>query len=599
MTRLKTDRDYYAKTCLKIRDKQANIIPLKYNAAQLKLVKIIEDWEKSEPNTSKRPTLYIIILKARQLGFSTATEAMFFQDLNFNSNMVAMIVSYDDDSAVNINDMSNRYYQYLPQVLKPQIRPARGKGLFFENPRFRPDLPEAPDNQPGLQSKFWIETARNINAGSSFTIHRLHISELAKWPSPEETMTSLMQAVPPYGAIVIVESTAKGIEYFYDLWQAATEGKNQYVPLFVNWLGHPEYNAKPSAKLLEDIKNGNLSEREKYIMKNFPEATPEKMQWRRNTIANKLNGSVDMFKQEYPTEPDDAFLTTGTPVFNLQKVKERKQQLEKAQRPFETYRITSDITPAGDPIKRTTRLIKDNLGPLRIYKMPVPGTPYVIGGDIAEGGADNATMQVLDNITGEQVAVWGAQRDTDEYAKQMYLLGHLYNEALLAVEVNFDTHPVKELARLGYNKQYRREVPDDISTKHQHKYGFKTTSATRPPIIDTLVSLVKETPELLNDIPTLDEMLYFIRNPARNWRPEAQQGKHDDYIMALAIAYHARAQQRMWTEAAVINYMTNVDIPPDLRKDLEEDPEALTHFLHELMEKGLISNVEEGEKIYG
>ena len=46
-----------------------------------------------------------------------------------------------------------------------------------------------------------------------------------------------------------------------------------------------------------------------------------------------------------------------------------------------------------------------------------------------------------------------------------------------------------------------------------------------------------------NDKETLEEMLVFVRN--EKGRPEAQEGCHDDLVMALAIAYYIRPQQDM------------------------------------------------------
>jgi hypothetical protein len=112
--------------------------------------------------------------------------------------------------------------------------------------------------------------------------------------------------------------------------------------------------------------------------------------------------------------------------------------------------------------------------------------------------------------------------------------------------MNFNSHPVKELQRLNYPRQYMREEEDTITHKLQRKYGFRTTTATRPPLIGNLVAVVREQPELINDLMTLEEMLTFVRN--EDGRPEAQQGKHDDCVMSLAIAHRAREQQSMVAE---------------------------------------------------
>jgi phage terminase large subunit len=150
---------------------------------------------------------------------------------------------------------------------------------------------------------------------------------------------------------------------------------------------------------------------------------------------------------------------------------------------------------------------------------------------------------VLDNITGKQVASLMHQFDEDHYAEQIYCLGKYFNNALIGLEVNFSTYPVKRLEQLGYKKMFYRETEDSYTHKVLQKYGFRTDKVTRPLIIANLVKIVREESELINDIPTLNEMLTFVRN--EKGKPEAQEGKHDDNIMGLAIAHYIRGQQEM------------------------------------------------------
>ena len=533
LKRLMQNRKLYFSKCLKIRDKESNIVAFTTNPSQEKLIAIVEAWEKKYPKKTERPTLYIIILKARQIGFSTATEAIFFHQLHFSFNKVAMVVSYDDDSASTINDMSQRFYNYLPQFLKPLSRPYRGKGLLMENPKFDPNKAISDRNNPGLQNKFFIETARNANAGSSYTINYLHLSEVAKWPgNPKETMTSILQAVPKNNSIVVVESTAKGYNYFKDLWDDAVAGRNDYIPLFVAWHEHAEYTMPYTGF--------ELTQEEKEL-KQLYNLSNDQLEWRRWCIKNKCSNDPEMFKQEYPGSPEEAFLSTGTPVFANEKVQRRIEQLRQRPKP-----IRGDVVYEYDEEKQlikddTIRFMENENGFLTIYKHPQYGRPYVLGGDIAEGGIDFSSGQVLDNVTGEQVAVWHGHSDTDIYAKQMYCLGKYYNDALIGIEMNFDTHPVKELQRLKYLKQYRREAIDNISKKIEQRFGWRTTQTTRPLIIANLVTIIRENIELINDIPTLQEMLSFIRND--EGRPEAAYGKHDDLVIGLAIAHQIRDQQ--------------------------------------------------------
>jgi phage terminase large subunit len=167
-------------------------------------------------------------------------------------------------------------------------------------------------------------------------------------------------------------------------------------------------------------------------------------------------------------------------------------------------------------------------------------TEYCIGGDTAGEGSDFFTGHVLNAKTGEQVAVLQHQFDADQYTRQMYCLGKYYHEALIGIEANFDSYPIMELQRLGYTKQFTRTAQDTYTGKTEKRYGFKTTSLTRPTIISKLIEIVREHCETINDKATLEELLTIIRN--EKGRIEAPQGGHDDMMMGLAIAHHIRDQ---------------------------------------------------------
>jgi hypothetical protein len=555
------DYRLYFKSCLKIRNKDAQIVPFETNEAQDRLLKIIEDWKASEPDESKRPTLYIIILKARQLGFSTATEGVFFHDLNFGFNKVAMIVSFDEDSAVTINDMSDRFYKYLPQPIKPKRRPSRGKGILFENPRFNDALPISKENDPGLQNKFLVETAKNLNAGSSYTINYLHISELAKWDKPEETMTSIMQSVPDFGAIVIVESTAKGMNYFQELWDNAERGNNNFVPLFVAWFENPRYRAKYTGF--------ELTEYEKQI-KEIYALDDDQLQWRRNTIKDKLNGDEQLFKQEYPCCPEESFLTTGTPVFNNEVVIQRIRHLEK--NPIGTR---GHLKYLGDDRKLT--FVPDESGFITVFKHPEKDRPYVSGNDVAQGveNGDYDASHMTDNVTLEQVAVLHGHMDVDLYAEELYKFGQYYNWALLGPEVNFNPGIVINLERLRYPKLYLRQDIHTISKDIKMVFGWLTGMANRNAIISDLVEFVRENIHLINHIPTLKEMLTFIRN--KQGRPEAMSGKNDDLVISLAITLAIRHQQ---TSSVEKSWKVDISkLPQDLQEDYNRASPDMKQYL--------------------
>jgi phage terminase large subunit len=270
----------------------------------------------------------------------------------------------------------------------------------------------------------------------------------------------------------------------------------------------------------------------------------------------------------------------GKTIFPAQIVNDRVEELmdkNPLKRGFFDYRYLNERIVDG-----TIRWVDDPNGYIAIYKEPLKGVPYVIGGDTAGEGSDYFAGQVLDNLTGEQVAVLRHQFDEDLYTRQMYCLGKHYNTALQAIEINFSTFPVKEMQRLGYWNQFKREAIDEITKKRYHKFGFQTSKLSRPLIIAGLVQVVREHIELFNDIQTLEEMLTFVRN--EKGKAEAQGGKTDDLIMSLAIAHFARGQGLRAIEGS--RSVLPEDLPKDLLDDLMQDPAALEHYLSEHPELG-------------
>ena len=185
-------------------------------------------------------------------------------------------------------------------------------------------------------------------------------------------------------------------------------------------------------------------------------------------------------------------------------------------------------------------------------------TKYCIGGDTAGDGSDYFTAHVLDARTGVQVATLKHQFDADQYTKQMYCLGMYYKQALIGIEANFDSFPIMELQRLGYVWQYTRETQDTYTGKREKRFGFKTTSLTRPTIISRLIEVVREHCEVINDKDTLEELLTIVRN--EKGRIEAPEGGHDDQMMGLAIAHHIREQVVFDNEVIEVQPQNNFNI---------------------------------------
>lgn len=518
------DRRWYIPANLKIKTKDARLAPLTMNAAQRRLLDALE-----AQDAEGRP-MRVIILKARQMGFSTMTEAFIFHEAATRRNVNGLVVAHQDDSTKRLFEMTRRYYENLPDPLKPMTKASNAQEIVFDNP----DKNEARRaKNPGLHSRIRCQTAGGRGIGRGDTLRMVHLSEFAFWPGEKaDTLVGILQAVPSErGTLVVIESTANGYDAFHDLWERAVRGESDFLPLFFPWFEMEEYR-KPVPPGTE------WTEAERELAQRFG-LDDQQLAWRRWCIANNCGGDEDKFRQEYPSYPEEAFLTSGRPVFDPDAVEAR---LREELTPLRRGQFVFDQDPANPARIGDIRWEERADGCVTIYEEPVSGRPYVIGGDTAGTGSDWFTGQVLDNTSGKQVAVLRHQYDEDVYARQIYCLGRFYRWALLGIEVNYSTYPVKLLAMMGYPKLYLRQIPDTIKMKFREAYGWETNSRTRPLAIAQLVQAFRDDPEMVRDRETLKEMKVFNYND--DHRPEALPGEHDDLVMALAIANAIRDQQR-------------------------------------------------------
>lgn len=348
----------YIEEYVKIRDKNSKIIPLKLNEPQLKYYNTIKELKK------QNKPVRIIILKARQMGFSTETEAIFFKETVTKTNVNTAIVAHKEDSTTNLFNMSKLMYNELPDEIKPDKKASNAKELVFNN-----------KDGTGLNSKIKCMTAGGEGVGRSDTIDNLHLSELAFWQGDKkQTLLGLLQAVPnTSNTMIIIESTANGYEYFKELWDNAVAGKNDFVPLFIGWNELQEYKMPYTGF--------ELTKEEKELQKLYG-LTLEQLTWRRWCIANNCGGDEEQFKQEYPINPEEAFISTGKCYFNKNNIVKRIEELKNI-KPVKQGYFVYDY----DDVKISNiRWVDDKDGAIKIYKKPKKNYPYVLSGDTSRRG---------------------------------------------------------------------------------------------------------------------------------------------------------------------------------------------------------------------
>lgn len=509
----------YTECNLKIADKMGRLVPLRYNEQQLAL------WREVRRQEEAGLPVRIIILKARQIGFSTAVAGMFYYRATHRPLVKAEIVAHKADASTAIFNKMKMFQEESHPVLAPLVKASNAKEMLFENPST--DYMER-RVKPGMRSSIRIETAMDPDAGRSKTIHLLHLSEMAFWPkSADQTMNSLMNAVPPMpGTIVIIESTANGIGgRFYEEWQRAVQGQSPFVPLFFPWYGFTDYSMKPE----DDFEP---TEEEKELIADYG-VTDEQLAWRRWCILSNCSGNIDSFHQEYPTTPEEAFIATGCPVFDVKAI---DKAMRVAPDPIKVGRVL-DVNENGE---HRAKFQTQARGYLKIWQPPVDGVEYVIGIDVALGvkDGDYSVMEVIRKDTREQVAEWHGHIDPDLLGTEAVFLGRYYNLALLAPEVNnHGIATVNAIRRYRYPRLYRRVKDGQVNDKTTSTYGWQTTQVTKPKIISMLTRVLRESATKIKSKAALSECLtYVVEEDGR--KTSAQIGCHDDRVMALAIAYY-------------------------------------------------------------
>lgn len=530
--KIKHDFKWYSERFLKIRDKKQKLIDFKLNKAQLKFLDIIEQDKKND-----KPGRYII-LKARQLGFSTFTEGFFYYQTSTNEYVNSLIIAHEDKATQNLFSMSKLFYDESPEIIRPMKKYSNEKALSFENPTT--DTDEKKKN-PGLRSKITVATAGTSDTARSGTFHNVHVSEIAFFPNPKNTMTALLQCVPDEpNTCVVMESTANGIGgYFYDMWNDAVSGKNDFTPLFFPWFEDYEYTKEfPDEETKREFvkavnytytdSSGKQVHTEEYLLKLEFNLTYEQLYWRDRTIANKCNGDVDMFKQEYPATPREAFISSGRPVFNLKAVKDYE------------LKCREPISVGNLFIKDKKILLEQTeTGFLKIFFEPLKDELYTIGADVAEGlVTGDYSVGVVVNEHGTVCAKWRGHIDPDLFGKELVKLGCYYNEAYIAVENNnHGLTTLRSIINEGYYNVFYSKIYDKVANEITKKLGWSTTPKTKPIMIDKLSEYIREHILNIYDVDIINELYTYIRDD--HGRTNAQQGKHDDCVMALAICVQA------------------------------------------------------------
>lgn len=490
---------------LKIKDKFAQIRPLVLNAEQEVYLNAVHD-----DLNSRRPLRYII-LKARQMGMSTLTEALIFNFSFMWPGSKSIIVAHEGDASRNLLGMTNLYWQqYVFRSLFTEKYNSKNELTWLET-----------------DSSIRVTTAKNTDAGRSNTLQCIHASEVAFWDDAQDTFLSLLNTVPTgyANSFVVLESTANGIGgYFHDTWRAAENGDVEYKPLFFPWYTFKEYRASATGLITPPLRKLDTEER---ALRKLG-IDDDQLKWRRWMIRNRTGGDVEKFHQEYPTTPDEAFISTGTNIFPL----------DHLVRCFEPKNGAK-----GEIIRTATGRIefkKHEYGELTIFRYPSASKTYgqyfVAGDPTHTTRGDYACAQVINRRTLEQVAVWRGKIDPASFGRVLRDLARFYNDAMISSEVEGPGYAtIGALIESGYPHIWKKRTADKDPGHVHDNYGWSTTRKSKHWAIGVTKKAVIDHDLLIHDKRTFLEMRDYVTLPNGEMGPASNQD-NDDTVMAMAIA---------------------------------------------------------------
>lgn len=438
-------------------------IPLKLRPAQRE---VLREWI-----TSRRT----VNLKARQIGFSTlAAGFTLWMAFGWGDRNIIML-SKGEREAVSLLLKAKQAYKHFPDWVKmrgPRLMDRVRTTMTFENDSMIQSLPSGSDPARG-ESAFLVV-----------------VDEWAFLPNPDEAWASI-EPISDIGGRIIGISTANGEgNFFHGLWLGAEADENGFVGIFYPWWAVEE-------------RDEQWYEEKKRLL------------------------AAWQLAQEYPSTPEEAFVGSGNPFFNLMNLARFTPE-----EPIWTGTIARDGKKA---------ILSEGSGPLTIWETPNDKArySYVIGTDIAEGHVhgDYTVAYVLCVQTNKIVAMYRDHEDPDVYGETILpALGWYYRFAVICPEYNnHGMTTTKALQRVKYHRIYRRRTLNKRTDRPLEQLGWYTSTANKGFMCDQLATWLRETPNIPHKY-TISELRTFTKDD----KGRLSGSPHDDCVMALAITVQCR-----------------------------------------------------------
>ena len=566
MLRYRYDSSKFASEQLRIVTKEGKILPLILNKGQRKILEAIER------QRSKGIPVRICLLKARQFGGSTFFEAEIYKDTQLNANRSSMIVAHDLESARHLREINDTYYEYygLPKVKKKRESDKWWKFLHF--------TPEGRRAYSNLR----IDTAEELSTGHSFTLHNLHLSEIQNWRNATVLVKGLFPTVPSNpDTMIFMEGTGSGVgDFWYEFWNSSFE--SSWESVFVAWYELEDSTLRFSDEEERSNFEAKLTGEEKLLLRES--VTLEQLHWRRKKINDEYRGDIDGFRQQYPSSPEEAFLSSGRPVFSVLNVREKAHEAREGQ--------VGDLEWRMDSSGRRFVVFSPNpQGYWIIHEEPVKGSYMYAGGfDVAEGlavvpewgnrGGDKSSGKIFRRDTKEFVGRINVHLDPDEFAKEIEKACMYWPQLGALVENNpggSGNVVIRDLKGLPNVYLLKTVTLDKVHDTRIEQFGWDTNKESKREMVDELIEWIREKRLIDFDKEFWYQCSTYVRDS--KGKTNAQSRKFDDLVVAGALTLQAHKIMPAWKkeekpeEKKIIT--RDMDVPENWKRDEKVTQESV------------------------
>ncbi len=465
---------------------------------------------------SKNFGKYNLVAKSRQLGVTSFALAYSLYLTHTEPDTVCMIMSYSLDTVDIVFKKLKAMYDDLNPVVKIKDIANNRKELFLEN-----------------RSRIICCVCGSKDAARGSTLRYVHLTEVAFMDDEKlkNQLVAIEAALRPDGQMVL-ESTSKGLNCWFEMWMQAVTKESQYKPFFFSWLDDKYLFAKEYRENSDVYKKregryltvDDLDEEERALYhkmdgENNPLALL-KLMWRRVKISNI---GLEKFRQEYPSNAMESFVVSDHNIFELQLIQSRLNYV--------------DDNPKLELPHALISVVNKWRHSITIWKYPQAGKKYYGGVDTGEGiGNDNSVISIVD-ADGFQCLEFASNKIKPyEFAELVRGIGKYYNNCLLVVEKLSAGHSVVDKlydSNNRYTNLYKYKSYD-AKGKVRKKPGFETSIKSRPIMINRFVELFEKGEVCINSKALLQEMKLFQLD--HNGKVQAVAGAKDDRVMAFCMA---------------------------------------------------------------